>query len=84
MTETNTPVRARASVPAPVIPNEDLAPGHVWVRVMRKGHDKISTGELQPLVADNMFPRHPMGAVIQMPQASAEKFEEVDGWVEIL
>lgn len=70
---------AAAPKRAPKLPD-----GYVLTRIMKRGHNRISTGELNPLTPDNMFPKHQLGELVAMPKATAEKYEEVDGWVEIL
>ncbi len=61
--------------------DRQLLPGHVWVRVLPLGHDKLSTGAYDP--STNSFPHYPKGAVLQCLEGSAKQHETA-GRVEIL
>ncbi len=69
---------------APAKPKPAPPEGHVRVRVMKKGDDKIFTGQTIPDSKTNPFPRYAKGDEFTMPLEGAVKFEEVDGWVEII
>jgi len=56
-----------------------LPPGYVWARVLKKGHDKISTGEH---IGGQGEQHHPFGTIFQVEQAIAEDLEE-RGYAEI-
>ncbi len=62
---------------------EALPEGHVKVRVMRKGDDRIYRGTEVINTKGDHFPRYAKGEELTMPLETADKYEE-DGWVEIL
>jgi hypothetical protein len=63
---------------------EPPPPGHVTVRVLPLGHQKVFTGGLDPKgeSVEARFPRHDKGAVFTLPRAVAEA-QEARGFVEI-
>lgn len=63
---------------------DEIPEGHVRVRVMRKGHKRIFTGDTEALNRDEPFPTYAQGDVFAMPRETADKYEEDFGWVEIL
>lgn len=73
-----------AAAPAP------LAPGNVWCRITKMGHDKVFTGATRaPVgrdegVADgaDAFPRHAFGEIVQLPLVIAQMQEDL-GHLEI-
>jgi hypothetical protein len=67
----------RAEEAPPPVP-----PGHVRVRVMKRGHDKIATGEICPLETVR-FPNYRQGDETTLPRDTADKYEDA-GMVEVL
>lgn len=79
MTDDNT---FETETPAP------LAPGHVWCRITRMGHDKVFTGTTRAPVgrddaaSPDSFPRHAFGEIVQLPLVIAQIQEDL-GHLEI-
>jgi hypothetical protein len=73
-----------AADPAP------LAPGNVWCRITKMGHDKVFTGATRvPIARDEAaadgpdpFPRHGFGEIVQLPLVIAQMQEDL-GHLEI-
>ena len=59
----------------------DLPAGHVSARILPNGDGRVFTGEFDPLTQE--FTKHPKGAVISAPEATARALE-LRGFVEIL
>lgn len=58
-----------------------LPKGHVKVRVLPMGHDKVFTGENDP---ETLQPgKHPKGATVALPADIARRLED-RGYVEIM
>jgi len=70
--------------PTPAPQRKGPPPGHVSVRVLPLGHQKVFTGGLDPKgeTLEARFPRHDKGAVFTLPRAVAE-VQEARGFVEI-
>ena len=81
MNDANTP---ETEMPTP------LAPGHVWCRITKMGHDKVFTGATRaPIGRDeaagegpDTFPRHAFGEIVQLPLVIAQLQEDL-GHLEI-
>jgi hypothetical protein len=58
-----------------------LPKGHVKVRVLPMGHEKVYTGETDPLTLQPG--KHPKGATVALPHEIATTLED-RGYVEIL
>lgn len=67
-------------IPAPAV--DEIPPGHVRVRIMKKGDDKIFTGATCPLETIK-FPTFRKGDETTMARDTADKYEDL-GMVEIL
>lgn len=87
MTDTMTEAQARMAHARAARVVEKAAPavpeGHVSVRVMKRGHDRIFTGETVEKTKDTHFPRFQKDDVLTLPLETATKYED-DGWIEVL
>lgn len=70
-------------LPAETAATEELPPGYVRTRIMKRGHNKISTGLVLPL-EEVVFPNYKQGDIVAMPRDTAIHYEDDLGWVEIL
>ena len=61
---------------------DEMPPGHVQVRIMKKGHDVIFTGDTCPLETIKL-PKFQKGDTTTMARDTADKYEDA-GMVEIL
>ncbi|HEY5008029.1 MAG TPA: hypothetical protein VII42_08495 [Caulobacteraceae bacterium] len=84
MLDAKIPTSESAQTPTP------LAPGHVWCRITKMGHDKVFTGATRaPIGRDetagegsDTFPRHAFGEMVQLPLIIAQIQEDL-GHLEI-
>jgi len=59
-----------------------LAPGNVWCRITKMGHDQVFTGvTAQPAgrgeaAGADAFPRHAFGEIVQLPLVVAQAQED--------
>lgn len=71
-----------AAAVALVAQQEELRPGNVWVRILKKGDGKVATGALNPTTPGDRFPTHKRGDIVQLEKSVAEAQED-NGYVEI-